>query len=117
MRRSSLSYLTDIVDCCDALAVTLSGVDLPAYGATRTIRSAVERELTIIGEAVNALSRIAPDLSARISHSRMIVGLRNQLVHDYPAVLDPAVWAIAMKDAPVLRDECLELLDELRQAG
>jgi len=44
----------------------------------------------------------------------MIVGFRNQLVHDYPAMRDSAVWAIALNDAPVLRAECAALIDELQ---
>ncbi|MDA3936597.1 MAG: DUF86 domain-containing protein [Actinomycetota bacterium] len=117
MPRSPLAYLSDIVECCDAIAVTLDGVDLLKYGSNRTVRSAVEREFTIIGEAVNSLSKIDPGLSVRISHARMIVGFRNQLVHDYPAILDSAVWAIAQNDAPVLRDECISLIDELQRAN
>lgn len=117
MPRSPLAYLNDIVECCDAIAVTLDGIDMPTYEATRTIRSAVEREFTIIGEAVNSLSKTAPELSARVSHARMIVGFRNQLVHDYPAILDQAVWAIACKDAPVLREECAALIEEIVSAG
>jgi uncharacterized protein with HEPN domain len=116
MPRSPLAYLADIVDCCDAIAAALEGVDLAGYESSRTIRSAVEREFTIIGEAVNSLSRVDPGLSARISHARMIVGFRNQLVHDYPAILDSAVWAIARNDAPVLRAECEALMDELQGA-
>jgi uncharacterized protein with HEPN domain len=80
------------------------------------MRSAVEREFTIIGEAVNSLSKVDPELSARISHARMIVGFRNQLVHDYPAILDAAVWAIAQNDVPVLREECAALLEKLEGA-
>lgn len=116
MPRSPLAYLNDIVEACDAVAVTLKGVDLGAYERNRTIRSAVEREFTIIGEAVNSLSRLDPKLSTRISHARKIVGFRNQLVHDYAAIIDATVWAIANHDAPVLRSERAALIEELRGA-
>ena len=116
MPRSALAYLNDIVEACDAVAVTLRGVDIATYAANRTTRSAVEREFTIIGEAVNSISRIDPELAARISHARKIVGFRNQLVHDYPAIIDDAVWAIADRDAPILREECSALIEELRRA-
>jgi uncharacterized protein with HEPN domain len=117
MPRSALAYLSDVVEACDAIAVTLEGVDLPTYEATRTLRSAVEREFTIIGEAVNALQRANPAVFARISHARKIVGFRNQLVHQYAAVIDATVWAIALNDTPLLRRECAELIDELSRAG
>ena len=73
-----MPILSDVVAACEAIAVTLKGVELPEYEATRTLRSAVEREFTIIGEAINRLSTIDPELAARISHARMIVGFRNQ---------------------------------------
>jgi len=44
-------------------------------------------------------------------------GFRNQLVHDYPAIIDAMVWAVARNDAPVLRRECAELIDELGGAA
>jgi len=116
MPRSPLAYLNDIVVSCDAIAETLDGADLSIYVAKRTLRSAVEREFTIIGEAVNSLSKISPDFAGRISHARMIVGFRNLLVHDYPAIVDSAVWAIAHTDAPVLKMECLALIEELTAA-
>lgn len=113
MPRSVLAYLSDIVDACDSVAATLGGVDLDAYLANRTVRSAVEREFTIIGEAVNAIRRLDPEVADRISSARKIVGFRNQLVHDYPAIKDDIVWAIAERDAPFLRDECRRLIDAI----
>jgi len=116
MPRSPLAYLNDIVEACDSIAITLHDVDLVRYENDRTVRSAVEREFTIIGEAINSLSRIGPDTAARISHARKIVAFRNHLVHDYAAIIDATVWAIAGHDAPILRRECQELIDELREA-
>ena len=81
-----------------------------------SIRSAVEREFTIIGEAIGVLSRRDPALAARISHARLIVGFRNRLVHEYPQVDDEAVYSIAQHDAPVLRAECAALHDEVGDA-
>jgi uncharacterized protein with HEPN domain len=116
MPRSALAYLNDVVESCDAVVITLSGVGLADYESNRTLRSAVEREFTIIGEAINSLSRLDSEVAARISHARKIVGFRNQLVHDYAAIVDATVWAIAVHDAPVLRDQCALLIDELRRA-
>lgn len=116
MPRSTAAYLADIVAACDAVAEALAGVDLEAYCSRRLIRSAVEREFTIIGEAIGVLSRRDPALAARISHARLIVGFRNRLVHEYPQVDDEAVYSIAQHDAPVLRAECAALHDEVGDA-
>ena len=80
------------------------------------IRSAVEREFIIIGEAIASLGRMDPDLAARITHARLIVGFRNRLAHDYAAIDDEAVLRIAEHDVVVLRDEVRALLSEPSQS-
>lgn len=112
MPRDVRAYLTDIVESCDAITAALTGIDVEAYRRNRLIRSAVEREFTIIGEAMLVLSRTAPDVFARITQSRRIVDFGNQLTHEYPNVNDMLVWGIADRDVPVLRGECLALLEE-----
>ncbi len=116
MPRSVAAYLADIIEACDAIEAALQGVDLARYQQERLIRSAVEREFILIGEAVSSLGRLVPDLAAGISHARMIVGFRNQLAHDYAAIDDETVWAIAGHDVPVLRSECQPLLERLDEA-
>ena len=75
------------------------------------MRSAVEREFIIIGEALVALSRRAPRLFGSIAHARRIIDFRNQLTHEYPTIDDTIVWAIADRDVPILCAECQALLD------
>jgi uncharacterized protein with HEPN domain len=112
MPRSVLAYLSDISLACEAIGRFLDGVDPVAYCETELIRSAVERQLITIGEAVNSLLRQECGLSGRISHARRIVDFRNQLAHDYAAVNDAVVWAIATGDVPVLLAQCRTLLIE-----
>jgi uncharacterized protein with HEPN domain len=116
MPRSVIAYLADIVDACDAINVVLAGVDLDAYRDTRAIRSAVEREFILIGEAVGCVGRTSPEMLDGISHARMIVGFRNLLTHDYAAVDDETVLAVAESDIPRLRDECAVLLERMGRA-
>ena len=113
MPRSAAAYLADVVDACDAISEALAGVDLATYRKRRPVRSAVEREFTVIGEAIAALGRCDPGLATRISHARLIVGFRNRLVHGYPQIDDEAVYSIAQHDVPVLRAECAELLEQV----
>jgi uncharacterized protein with HEPN domain len=110
MQREPRAYLADIIESCDAILSAMEGVDVEAYRQNRLIRSAVEREFTIIGEAVLVLSRTSPDIFAHISQARRIVDFRNQLTHEYPNVNDALVWGIADRDVQVLRRECLALL-------
>jgi hypothetical protein len=52
MPRSPRAYLIDVIDACDAIAAALRKVELSRYESDRLIRSAVEREFILIGEAL-----------------------------------------------------------------
>ena len=117
MQREAPAYLRDVVESCDAIDSVLSGVEFDEYQATRMLRSSVEREFTIIGEAMTALAHTAPEAFASITQARRIVDFRNQLTHEYPSVNDMLVWGIIDRDVPVLRRECTALMDGLRSAG
>ena len=116
MPRSIAAYLADILEACEAIDEVLSGVDLVTYQSKRSIRSSVEREFIIVGEAVNSLGRVAPDLVEEISHAAMIVAFRNILAHDYAAVDDETVYALARTDLAELRQECMALLERTEEA-
>lgn len=113
MPRSVAAYLADIIDACDAIDDVLSGVDLAAYEQQRAIRSSVEREFILIGEAVASIRRSDPSVAELISNARMIVGFRNILTHDYAAVDDESVYGAAVKDLPLLRRQCADLLERV----
>ena len=115
MQRDTRAYLSDIIEACEAVEQALAGMDLASYGRSRLVRSAVEREFIIVGEAMVALSQLSPDLFARITHARRIIDFRNQLAHQYSEVDDTIVWLIARHDAPVLYADCAALLKELAE--
>jgi len=110
MQRKVGAYLQDIIDACAAIESDLADLTFDAYLARRAVRSAVEREFIIVGEAAAALAHLDADLFDKISHGRRIVDFRNQLTHAYQLVDDRIVWLIAATDVPVLRRECEELL-------
>jgi len=89
------------------------GTRFPGVSGNPLVRSSVEREFIIIGEALLTLSHVSDDTFASITQSRRIVDFRNQLTHQYPTVDDAIVWAIIEHDVPVLRRECVELLQRL----
>lgn len=74
------------------------------------LNGAVERELEIIGEAVSNLLKIDPDIS--ISYARLVVDLRNKVIHAYDNVNDVIIWKVIMKDIPVLESEVKELMKD-----
>ena len=76
--------------------------------ASKIKRRAVERELEIIGEAVNNLLKLNPEIP--LSYARIVVDLRNRIIHAYDAVNHTIIWKIIMKDIPVLLNEVQRLL-------
>ena len=70
------------------------GKSFADYQADEFLRSAVERQLEIIGEALNQLRRIDTLTAAAIPELSRIVGFRNVLVHGYATVDNRIVWGI-----------------------
>ena len=106
MPRDARAYLSDVTEACDAITNAVWGLDLQSYEGNRLVRSSVEREFIIIGEALAALNRMSEEIFGSITQARRIVDFRNQLTHQYPNVDDAIVWAIIERDVPVLRGEC-----------
>lgn len=76
---------------------------------SRTKR-AVERNIEIIGEAMNRI--LKQDSKIIISNSRKIVDVRNRIIHGYDSVSDDLIWGIVIKNLPILQSEVEKLLKE-----
>ncbi|MCX6314696.1 MAG: DUF86 domain-containing protein [Sphingobacteriales bacterium] len=74
---------------------------------TRT-RRAVERNIEIIGEAMNRI--LQKDSSLELSNSRKIVDTRNRIIHGYDSVSDDIIWTIVVSHLPTLKLEVEKLL-------
>lgn len=73
------------------------------------LRRAVERNVTIIGEAMNRLLKLAPDIE--ITAARRIVDTRNYVIHGYDSVTDDIMWGIIIRHLPLLKAEVEKLLE------
>ena len=71
-------------------------------------RSAVQWEITIIGEAMNRILKICPDI--QISSARRIVNTRNYLIHGYDSLREDLIWAIVVNHLPLLKTEVYNLV-------
>ena len=76
------------------------------------LRSAVESQFIIIGEAMNLLCEVKPSAENRISDYRPIISFRNVLVHEFFQVDDVKVWNIVRDLLPILRAGVVELMQE-----
>jgi uncharacterized protein with HEPN domain len=102
-------HLFDILTGISSIDEHLQGKrDYNLYVTNSTVRRAVERELEIIGEAMSRVLNQKPDIE--ISYARIIVDLRNKVIHAYDAVNSDSIWKIIIKDIPVLKVEIEALL-------
>ncbi|MFW6732712.1 MAG: DUF86 domain-containing protein [Synechococcus sp.] len=113
MARNLSAYLQDIYDACVAIEEVTESVSLEEYRAQRAVRSSVEREFIIIGEALRRISDLDERLFHLISNSRAIIDFRNLLAHDYGAVDDDSVFGLVHSDLIVLKEEVGKLLHDL----
>lgn len=93
-----------------AIEEVIQGVSLNEYRNRRSIRSAVEREFIIIGEALNRVRAFDETLLKSISNSSAIVDFRNILAHNYGAIDDEAVYGLIYSDLKILKTEIYGLL-------
>ncbi len=70
----------------------------------------MERQFEIVGEALNQLSKIDPDVAVQISYYRRIIAFRNVLIHGYADIDDRIVWGILVSQLPILYREVATLL-------
>jgi uncharacterized protein with HEPN domain len=117
MVRDVSAYLQDVLEACTAIEDVMSGVSVEEYRTKRAVRSAVEREFIIIGEALRRVSALDERLFRSISNSRAIVDFRNMLAHDYGAVDDDAVFGLVYSDLIVMKAEVCELLHDYHDAN
>jgi len=79
------------------------------YEKDKKLRRAVEREIEIIGEAVN---RIKKTNTIEISHAHQIIATRNRVIHAYDAVNNALIWGIVINHLPKLKAEVKQLLTD-----
>lgn len=109
MKKKIKKYLFDIIVAIDSVEEYVSYVaDLESYLQNKLVRRAVEREIEIIGEAVNRI--LKQDETIQIHNARKIVDTRNWVIHGYDNVDDIIIWAIINKHLPLLKKEIKNLL-------
>ncbi len=103
--RDLLAWLEDIREAIAAIQTAVAGIELESYCSNRQIRSAVEREFLLIGEALRQVLIAEPSLETRITAARDVISFRNHLAHGYFAISNETVWGIIEGHLPILNAE------------
>jgi uncharacterized protein with HEPN domain len=113
MRRNPRNFLWDVCDAADAIFSFTKGRGFSDYATDRMLRSAVERQFEIIGEALSQLEKTDPAISARIPDLRRIIGFRKVMIHGYDHLDAAGVWRVIGDELPPLRTRAAALFAEL----
>jgi len=84
--------------------------DFTIYQNDIRTKRAVERNIEIIGEAMNRI--LNKDTTIVFSNARKIVNTRNRIIHGYDTVSDDIIWSAVIKHIPILKTEIQILLNE-----
>jgi len=109
MTEQGKKYLSDILRAIELIdQFTASIKNYNDYLSDMKTQSAVERQLGIIGEAINKFDKLFPDID--IKNSKKIIGFRNRLIHTYDSIDSSIVWAIIKKHLNPLKSEVTDML-------
>jgi uncharacterized protein with HEPN domain len=93
--------LWDALQAAEKIVTYVAGMSFDDYLGSTITRSAVERELTIVAEALNRLSAATATAHPEIAIGK-IVGLRNRIIHEYEQIEHQRIFAIAKDRVPEL---------------
>jgi uncharacterized protein with HEPN domain len=114
MNEKVLKYLFDIKQSIDEIDSFFEGKEkrFSNYKDNLLLKRAIERNLEIIGEAVNKILIIESEFP--IENARKIVSLRNHIVHAYDNVSDENIWGIIINHLPRLRVNIQTQIDSVQ---
>lgn len=101
-------YLWDMLTAARAAVDFIRGRTLAEYEADLLLRSAVERQIEIIGEAARRISKKFQEEHPEIPW-RPIQAQRHVLAHDYGEIKHDRIWRVAETHLP----ELIALLEPL----
>ena len=98
-------YVADMLQAISEieLAVERFGKQYEIFENDIVFRRFVERNIEILGEAMNRILKIQPDI--QVSSARKIVDTRNYVIHSYDSLKPDILWAIVVNHIPRLKTE------------
>ncbi|MEI6950114.1 HepT-like ribonuclease domain-containing protein [Paraflavisolibacter sp. H34] len=105
------TWIYDILASIQEIDTFIADVpDFATYQNDIKTKRAIERNLEIIGEAMNRV--LKKDASIQFTNSRRIVETRNRIIHGYDTVSDEILWSIISTHIPILKQEAERYLSE-----
>lgn len=109
MQREVKKYLFDIKSCIENIETFIGEPRIYTdFEKNLMLQQAVERNIEIIGEAVNNLLKIYPEIP--ITGARRMVDARNKIIHGYDEIQLVQIWNIIINHLPLLKQEVEKIL-------
>lgn len=117
MRYESLKRLEDARAACARIGQFIQGRSRTEFIASDLLRSAVERQVEIIGESLGRAAATDSNVEETVPELRSIVGMRNRLIHGYDTVDYNVVWDVITVRIPALLQHLTEVLSAGESVG
>lgn len=88
------------------------GMDAAAFAVNVMVRSAVERQLEMLGEACRRALDAAPELRQSLPDMSLAIGLRNRMIHGYDRLDHALILETVQRDLPGLAEQIRQLLEQ-----
>lgn len=92
----------DALEACCSIVEFTKGSTFESYEKDKLLRSAVERQFEILGEAFNRLEGMDESFRERLPDIGAIIGMRNRIIHGYDTVDNSIVWDAVQLHIPEL---------------
>ncbi len=102
MQPEVAKHFLDALQACEAVAQFTRGKNIEQYCNDLMLRSAVERQFEILGEAFARLDKIDSTYRDQCSEIGKVIGMRNRIIHGYDSVDDTIVWDAVSNHLPSL---------------
>ncbi len=110
MDENILKFIYDALEACKRIERFVGNRSFEEYDKDDCLRSAVERQFEIVGEALNRVKKIDDEISNSIEGFREAISFRNILAHGYDTVDNIIVWSIIENDLSKLIDSLEKII-------
>lgn len=112
MKKDDLLYVFHIRDSVKKILEYMEGKSKEEFQKNSMLQDAVVRQLEIIGEASNRISikirNKYPDIPWKL-----IIGMRNRIIHEYFGIKYSIVWDTVHEDLPALEIHLEKIIRDL----
>jgi len=117
MPHDPLTLLHDIRQAAEFILEQTRDRTLAEYESDRLVSAAVERHFITIGEALNRLARVDPEVANSLGNFPQIIAFRNIIVHGYDIIEHAIVWGVIQNEVPRLLAASQVAIRELESRG